>query len=86
MHEADWLSQFRAVLCHMEYGVFLFFAACVFLSTIFIYLLLPECKGLHVEEVYEVFQKHWFWKRYPAPNRPESLDDGLKDVPVKTVT
>jgi sugar porter (SP) family MFS transporter len=77
---------FLTMLCSMRYGVFLFFAACCTVGTLFIYFLLPECKGLHVEEVYEVFQKHWFWKRYPAPNRPESLDDGLKDIPIKTVT
>ena len=39
--------------------VFLFFAGCCTVGTLFIYFLLPECKGLHVEEVYEVFQKHW---------------------------
>lgn len=69
----------------MEYGVFLFFAACCTLGTIFIAALLPECKGLHVEEVHEVFQRHWFWKRYPGPPRkqlpnmdntdPKEMDD-----------
>lgn len=51
--------------------VFLFFAGCCTIGTLFIYFLLPECKGLHVEEVHEVFQKHWYWKRYPAPPRAE---------------
>lgn len=60
---------FLSMLCHMKYGVFLFFAGCCALGTLFIYLFLPECKGLHVEEVYEVFNKHWFWSRYPAPPR-----------------
>ena len=70
---------FLSMLCHMKYGVFLFFAGCCMLAIIFIAALLPECKGLHVEEVYEVFTNHWFWKRYPAPPRPElpSLDSDL---------
>lgn len=50
---------FLTMLCSMKYGVFLFFAACVIIGTLFIYFFLPECKGLHVEEVHEVFQKHW---------------------------
>ena len=59
------------MLCHMKYGVFLFFAGWCIVMTAFIYFFLPECKGLHVEEVYEQFTTHWFWKRYPAPPRPE---------------
>ena len=51
--------------------IFLFFAACCTLGTLFIYFMLPECKGLHVEEVHEVFHRHWFWKRYPPPPRTE---------------
>ena len=62
---------FLSMLCHMKYGVFLFFAGMCIVGVVFIAALLPECKGLHVEEVHEAFTNHWFWKRYPAPPRPE---------------
>ena len=35
----------------LQYGVFLFFAGCVILATLFVIICLPETKGVPVENV-----------------------------------
>ncbi len=35
----------------LQYGVFLFFAGCVILATLFVIICLPETKGVPVEKV-----------------------------------
>lgn len=67
----DFAQDVRSGNVIMLCRTFLFFAACCTIGTAFVYWFLPECKGLHVEEVHEVFRRHWFWKRYPAPPRSE---------------
>jgi hypothetical protein len=52
------------MLCTMQWGVFLFFAGCVLLATLFVIFFIPETKGVPIETLNEVsFAKHWFWKR-----------------------
>ena len=51
------------MLCAMQYGVFLFFAGCVAAMTAFVYWLVPETKGVPMEEIYTVYAKHPFWGR-----------------------
>ncbi|KAK7303168.1 hypothetical protein RJT34_14070 [Clitoria ternatea] len=60
---------FTTMLCHMKFGLFIFFAFFVFVMTIFIYKLLPETKGVPIEEMFVVWQKHPYWKKFvkPAP-------------------
>lgn len=56
---------FLSMLCHMKFAIFLFFAAWVLVMTIFVIFLLPETKGVPIEEMTErVWKQHWFWKRY----------------------
>ncbi|XP_043710290.1 sugar carrier protein C-like [Telopea speciosissima] len=55
---------FLTMLCHLKFGLFLFFAAWVFIMTIFIYILLPETKGVPIEEMSRVWKKHWYWGQY----------------------
>jgi hypothetical protein len=31
--------------------------------TAFVYLLLPETKGVPIEQVEKVWREHWFWRR-----------------------
>ncbi|PQQ20599.1 sugar transport protein 13 [Prunus yedoensis var. nudiflora] len=53
------------MLCHMQFAIFLFFAIWVFVMTLFTLFLIPETKGIPIEEMTErVWKKHWFWKRY----------------------
>ncbi|CAN6699450.1 unnamed protein product [Malus baccata var. baccata] len=54
---------FLAGLCHLQYGIFLLFAGLIIIMNTFIFFLLPETKQVPIEEIYLLFQKHWFWKR-----------------------
>lgn len=55
---------FLAMLCHMKFGLFFFFAGFVVIMTIFIYFLLPETKNVPIEEMNKVWKQHWFWAKY----------------------
>ncbi|XVF01572.1 hypothetical protein REPUB_Repub04eG0100600 [Reevesia pubescens] len=63
------LSQtFLTVLCHMKFGVFLFYAVWVMIMTIFVALFVPETKGIPLERMDQVWLNHWFWRRYVERN------------------
>ena len=64
---------FLVMLCHMKFGLFLFFAFFVLLMSIFVAVFLPETKGIPIEEMNEVWKTHWYWKRFVHDNH---LDDG----------
>ncbi|KAI9388342.1 hypothetical protein POPTR_009G048500v4 [Populus trichocarpa] len=51
---------FLVSLCHLRYGIFLLFAALVAFMGSFIFFLLPETKQVRIEEVYLLFQNHWY--------------------------
>ncbi|KAL9424952.1 hypothetical protein AB3S75_031974 [Citrus x aurantiifolia] len=55
---------FLNMLCHLKFGLFIFFAFFVVLMTIFIHFFLPETKGIPIEEMGQVWKNHWFWSRY----------------------
>ncbi|XP_066362695.1 hexose carrier protein HEX6-like isoform X2 [Miscanthus floridulus] len=59
-------QSFLAMLCHMKAGIFFFFAAWLVTMTVFVYLFLPETKGLPIEHVERLWAHHWFWKRFVA--------------------
>ncbi|KAG9130124.1 hypothetical protein Leryth_012868 [Lithospermum erythrorhizon] len=67
---------FLVSLCHLKYGIFLLFAGLIFVMSCFIYFLLPETKQVPIEEVYFLFQEHWFWKRYCAPEEGDIKKTG----------
>ncbi|GJN29698.1 hypothetical protein PR202_gb17948 [Eleusine coracana subsp. coracana] len=54
---------FLAMLCRMKAGIFFFFAGWLAVMTAFVYLLLPETKGVPIEQVADVWREHWFWRR-----------------------
>ncbi|KAJ4976340.1 hypothetical protein NE237_001446 [Protea cynaroides] len=55
---------FLTMLCHLKYFLFLFFAFWVFVMSIFIFFLLPETKGVPIEEMSRVWKQHWYWGKY----------------------
>lgn len=57
-------QSFLTMLCSMEWGVFLFFAAIVVIMVLWTIAFLPETKGMPNEKVFRLFGNHWFWKRY----------------------
>ncbi|XP_044475147.1 sugar transport protein 5 [Mangifera indica] len=59
------LSQtFLTMLCHFKFATFLFYAGWIGLMTFFIAFLLPETKGIPLDSMYAVWEKHWFWRRF----------------------
>ncbi|OMO94315.1 Sugar/inositol transporter [Corchorus olitorius] len=63
------LSQtFLTMLCHFKYGTFLFYAGWIALMTIFIALFLPETKGIPLDSMNLVWEKHWYWRRFVCDN------------------
>ncbi|KAK7311626.1 hypothetical protein RJT34_09883 [Clitoria ternatea] len=59
------LSQtFLAMLCHLKFGAFLFYAIWIAVMTLFIIFFLPETKGIPLESMYIIWGKHWFWRRF----------------------
>ncbi|XP_057968351.1 sugar carrier protein A isoform X2 [Malania oleifera] len=56
-------QSFLSLLCTLKYGIFLFFSGWVTIMTIFVYIFLPETKGVPIEEMILLWRKHWFWKR-----------------------
>ncbi|BBN69430.1 sugar transporter 1, partial [Prunus dulcis] len=55
---------FTAMLCHLKFGLFFFFSVCVVVMSIFIYKLLPETKGVPIEEMHTVWENHPYWRKY----------------------
>ncbi|CAN6204460.1 unnamed protein product [Urochloa humidicola] len=64
---------FLSLLCAFKFGIFLFFASWITVMTVFVYVFLPETKGVPIEEMVLLWRKHWFWKKI-MPELP--LEDG----------
>lgn len=64
-------QSFLSLLCAFKFGIFLFFAGWITVMTIFVYVFLPETKGVPIEEMIFVWRKHWFWKKI-VPNYPDA--------------
>ncbi|XP_039000224.1 sugar transport protein 8-like isoform X2 [Hibiscus syriacus] len=68
---------FLSMLCHMQAGIFFFFAGWIVIMGVFTWFLLPETKGVPVDSMVDkVWKQHWFWCSFMA-------DDDLRtDVKV----
>ncbi|KAL1165735.1 hypothetical protein V6Z11_A06G148500 [Gossypium hirsutum] len=55
---------FLTMLCHLKFGLFMFFAFFVIIMSIFVYYFLPETKGILIEEMNQVWKSHWYWSRF----------------------
>ncbi|XP_074269979.1 sugar transport protein 1-like [Silene latifolia] len=80
---------FLNMLCHLKFGLFIFFAFFVVVMSLFIYFFLPETKGIPIEEMSMVWKNHWYWGRYipndDASNGLSALEMGISKEPVKPV-
>ncbi|KAG5559507.1 hypothetical protein RHGRI_009140 [Rhododendron griersonianum] len=70
-------QSFLSLLCAFKFGIFLFFAAWITVMTIFVYVFLPETKGVPIEEMIFVWRKHWFWKKI-VPGYPNADESNVK--------
>jgi hypothetical protein len=56
---------FLSMLCNLRAGIFFFFAAWIVVMGLFALFLLPETKGVPIDEMVDrVWKQHWFWKRF----------------------
>lgn len=56
---------FLSMLCHLKYGIFIFFSAWVLVMSVFVLFLLPETKNIPIEEMTDrVWRQHWLWRRF----------------------
>lgn len=74
-------QSFLSMLCHLKYGIFLFFSGWVLIMSFFVMFLLPETKNIPIEEMTErVWKQHWLWKRYMDgdndDDEPQKIDQG----------
>jgi hypothetical protein len=58
------IESFLTMLCSLKWGLFLFFAIWNFFMPFFVFLYVPEAKGVPIEEMELVWRRHWFWKRF----------------------
>ncbi|KAK3429121.1 hypothetical protein EUGRSUZ_E00531 [Eucalyptus grandis] len=59
---------FTLMLCRLKFGLFTFFACWVVIMSIFIYKFLPETKGIPIEEMHHVWEKHPYWSKFVKGN------------------
>lgn len=55
---------FLSMLCSMKWAIFLFFASWVALMQTFVFIFVPETKGVAIEDMDLVWRGHWYWKRF----------------------
>ncbi|KAF5750773.1 sugar transport protein 1-like [Tripterygium wilfordii] len=55
---------FLTMLCHLKFGLFIFFAVFVVVMSAFVYFFLPETRGIPIEEMSQVWRRHWYWSRF----------------------
>ncbi|KAM1264717.1 hypothetical protein ACFX15_034022 [Malus domestica] len=72
---------FTTMLCHLKFGLFFFFAFWVLIMNILIYKYLPETKGVPIEDMHTIWQKHPFWKKYVLQDKGIAMGkEGHDDV------
>jgi MFS transporter, SP family, sugar:H+ symporter len=55
---------FLSMMCTMRAFIFFFFAAWIIVMGAFVLVLLPETKGVPIDDMTDtVWRRHWFWKR-----------------------
>ena len=72
-------QSFLSMLCHLKFGIFLFFSSWVLVMSVFVTFLLPETKNVPIEEMTErVWKQHWFWKRFMGDSEEKNGASNLK--------
>ncbi|PKA57833.1 Sugar transport protein 8 [Apostasia shenzhenica] len=72
---------FLSMLCRMRAAAFFFFAGWTLVMGLFVAFLLPETKGVPVDEMRErVWKRHWFWRRYMAMEQEAVAEKGAETM------
>ena len=78
---------FLSMLCAFKFAIFIFFAAWIAVMTAFVYVFLPETKGVPIEQMVLLWSKHGFWKNV-IPGMPLEYgwgpagDSALADISI----
>jgi MFS transporter, SP family, sugar:H+ symporter len=65
---------FLSMLCSMQWGIFLFFAAFDAIGGVFSWWLVPETMSVPIEEMRGVWKAHWFWGKWISNEKCEDLE------------
>lgn len=52
------------LLCRLRYGIFFVLAAAVFVVTALVCMFLPETRAIPLEQMQQVWSRHWYWQRF----------------------
>ncbi|OEL38560.1 Sugar transport protein 5 [Dichanthelium oligosanthes] len=77
-------QSFLEMLCSFKYGTFLFYAGWVVVMTAFVAAFLPETRGVPIESMGAVWERHWYWRRFvtPAARTPPPARKLVADGPI----
>ncbi|KAK1267006.1 Sugar transport protein 8 [Acorus gramineus] len=68
---------FLSMMCKMRAGIFFFFAGWIVVMAAFVVFLLPETKGVPIDEMVErVWKKHPYWKRFMEEEEKNESGNG----------
>ncbi|KAI4299277.1 hypothetical protein L6164_032751 [Bauhinia variegata] len=73
---------FLSMLCHMKFGLFIFFAFFVVVMSVFVFFFLPETKNIPIEEMGRVWRRHWYWSRFVEGEEYDYEKEGGKKVDI----
>ncbi|PSS33609.1 Sugar transport protein [Actinidia chinensis var. chinensis] len=71
---------FLVALCFAKYLLFVAFAVCVLVMTLFVIFFVPETMNIPIEEMSRVWRTHWYWKRYVDED-----DNGARISPIEMI-
>lgn len=71
---------FTAMLCHLKFGLFFFFSFFLVVMSIFIYKLLPETKGVPIEEMGRVWEQHPYWRKFVVQDEGIAMGKAAQNV------
>ncbi|KMZ70420.1 Sugar transport protein 7 [Zostera marina] len=68
-------QSFLTMLCSFRYGIFLLFAGWGVIMTAFVIVLLPETKGVPIEEMMLLWSKHPIWNKFMPQIREPDINN-----------
>jgi hypothetical protein len=75
---------FLAMLCHLKFATFFLFGGWVCVMTLFVFFFLPETKQLPMEQMEQVWRRHWFWKRIVGEEEEEDTQTAAGTIALST--
>ena len=62
----------------LQWGTFLFFAGCVAVMTILVAFLLPETKGMPLEQINGIWARHPVWGKVVRQDSGREMEDSVE--------